>query len=63
MRKVRFNIEEGKIELLTGAVIVGSCEEGIKQILFNAYRLGTENVKRLDICKQALNSIAHHIKP
>ena len=42
------------MKLLTGGIIVGSCEEGIKQILFNAYRLGSESLKRLDICKQAL---------
>ena len=41
------------MELLTGGVIIGICEEGLIQILFNAYKLGTENLKRLDICKQA----------
>ncbi len=33
LRILRFNLEEGKMELLTGGVIVRSCEEGIKQIL------------------------------
>ena len=42
-RSVRFNLlkEEGKMELFTGGTIVGSCEEGLIQILFNAYKLGT----------------------
>ncbi len=52
-RTVRFNLEEGKMKLLTGGIIVGSCEEGLIQILFDAYRLGTKSLKRLDICKQA----------
>ena len=30
-----------------------SCEEGLKQILFNAYKLGTKSLNRKDICNQA----------
>ena len=54
-RTVRFNLlkEEGKMELLTGGIIVGSCEEGLIQILFNAYNLGTKSLSRKDICNQA----------
>ena len=62
-RTVRFNLlkSEEKMELLTGGIIVGSCEEGIKQILFNAYKLGTESLNRKDICSQAykLNSSSY----
>ena len=35
-RAVRFNLEDGNMKLLTGGIIVGSSEEVIKQILFNA---------------------------
>ena len=52
-RTVRFNLEDGNMKLLTGRIIVGSCEEEIKHILFKAYKLGTENLQRLDISKQA----------
>ena len=54
-RTVRFNLlkGEGKMELLTGGIIVGSCEEGLIQILFNAYNLGTKSLSRKDICNQA----------
>ena len=41
------------MELLTGGTIVGSCEEGLIQILFNAYNLGTKSLSRKDICNQA----------
>jgi len=41
------------MELLTGGIIVGSCEEGLIQILFNAYKLGTKSLGRKDICNQA----------
>ena len=41
------------MELLTGGIIVGSCEKGLKQILFNAYQLGTESLSQKDISNQA----------
>ena len=41
------------MELLTGGTILGSCEEGLIQILFNAYKLGTKSLSRKDICNQA----------
>ena len=34
-------------------IIVGSCEEGLIQILFDAYNLGTKSLSRKDICNQA----------
>jgi len=52
-RTVRFNLEDGNMKLLTGGIIVGSCEEGLIQILFNAYNLGTKSLSRKDICNQA----------
>ena len=52
-RTVRFNLVDGNMKLLTGGIIVGSCEEGIKQILFNAYKLGTKSLNRKDLCNQA----------
>ena len=52
-RTVRFNLVDGNMKLLTGGIIVGSCEEGIKQILFNAYKLGTKSLGRKEICNQA----------
>ena len=41
------------MKLLTGGIIVGSCEEGLKQILFNAYKMGIKSLNRKDICNQA----------
>ena len=41
------------MELLTGGTILGSCEEGLIQILFNAYKLGTKSLGRKEICNQA----------
>ena len=41
------------MKLLTGGIIVGSCEEGLIQILFKAYNLGTKSLSRKDICNQA----------
>ena len=52
-RTVRFNLEDGNMKLLTGGIIVGSCEEGLIQILFNAYKLGTKSLGRKEICNQA----------
>ena len=42
---IMFNLEDGKMELLTKGIIVGSCEVGIKQILFNTYRMGSRKFK------------------
>ena len=44
---------KNRMELLTGGIIVGSCEEGLKQILFNAYKMETKSLNRKDICNQA----------
>ena len=33
------------MELLTEGIIVVRCEEGIKQLLFNAFKLGKQNLK------------------
>ena len=52
-RTVRFNLEDGNMKLLTGGIIVGSCEEGLIQILFKAYNLETKSLSRKDICNQA----------
>ena len=41
------------MELLTGGIIVGNSEEGLIQILVNAYQLGTKSLNRKDICNQA----------
>tara|TARA_Y100001968_G_C18875000_1_gene489029 strand:- start:211 stop:336 length:126 start_codon:yes stop_codon:yes gene_type:complete len=41
------------MELLAGGTIVESCEEGFKQILFNAYKFKTESLNRKDISNHA----------
>ena len=40
-----FNLEHGKMELLTKGIIVGSCAVSIKQILLNTYRMGDKKFK------------------
>ena len=50
---VRFNLEDGKMELLTGRIIVGSLEKGLFSILFKAYNLGTKSLNREDIYNHA----------